>query len=125
MSIKESGEMYLENIYLMLKDDKELRAVDLAREMDYSKPSVSRALGILQEMDFIEIDDNGFISLTEKGCERAKKTYERHVLISQFFISLGVSEDVAKDDACRIEHVISDETFEILKEKLFEKEEKN
>ena len=109
----------------MLKDDKELRAVDLAREMDYSKPSVSRALGILQEMDFIEIDDNGFISLTEKGCERAKKTYERHVLISQFFISLGVSEDVAKDDACRIEHVISDETFEILKEKLFEKEEKN
>lgn len=114
----ESGEMYLETIYFLQKEKGNVRSLDVAENMGYSKPSVSRAVGILKKDGFIETDSNGFLILTKKGRNIAEKTAERHNVLSEIFKILGVSEETATKDACRIEHVISDETFEALKKHL-------
>ena len=115
MSIHESGEMYLESIYLLLKQHNRVRSINVAEFTGYKKPSVSRAMGLLKENGFITIDSDGYISLTESGLTLAEKTYERHSLLTEFFMRLGVSEETAEADACKIEHVISDETIEAMK----------
>ena len=115
MRLLESGEMYIESIYVLSKEKKTVRAIDVGEHLGYSKPSVSRALGILREGGFVTVGENGHLSLTESGESIAKKIYERHTLIASFLVSLGVSEDIATEDACRIEHDISDESFEAIK----------
>lgn len=115
MHIQESGQMYLETIYVLSKEKSLVRAIDVAEHMGYSKPSVSRAMGILKKEELIEVDPNGKITLTEKGLDIAKSMYERHTIISGFLKTLGVSEVIAVEDACRIEHCISDESFEAIK----------
>ncbi len=118
MVIHESGEMYLEGIYVLLSRSNRVRAVDVAEYTGYKKPSVSRAMGILRKNDLIVTDADGYISLTEKGRQLAEKTYERHSVLTECFMMLGVSEQTAANDACRIEHVISDETFDAMKKHL-------
>lgn len=113
-NIQESGEMYLETILMLSEKQGKVRAIDIANAMDFSKPSVSRALGILRSSDFITIDNGGLITLTEKGETLAKKIYDRHKVLSNMLTSLGVSEITAQADACKIEHDISDETFEAI-----------
>ncbi len=115
MHIQESGEMYLETIYVLLKAKSHVRSVDVAEHMGYSKPSISRAMGLLKNGGFIEIAPDGAISLTETGIAVAEKIYERHTLLSQLLISLGVTPETAAEDACRLEHAISDESFEAIK----------
>lgn len=115
MKLKESGEMYLETIYLLSQKSEFVRAVDVGEEMGYSKPSVSRAVGLLKEGGYISVGDDGSLRLTELGLEISKRTYERHTLLTEFFIKLGVSKEVASADACKIEHVISDETTSAIK----------
>ena len=115
MRIQESGEMYLETIHILLKQKGYVRAVDVAERMGYSKPSVSRAVGLLKAGNFINISPDGSITLTESGIAVAEKIYERHTLLSQLLISLGVSPEVAAEDACKLEHAISDESFEAIK----------
>ena len=115
MRIQESREMYLETIYVLLKKKSIVRSVDVAERMGYSKPSVSRAVGLLKAGNFIEIAPDGAITLTESGLSVAEKIYERHTLLSQLLISLGVSPEVAAEDACKLEHAISDEAFEAIK----------
>ena len=113
--MQESGEMYLETI-LILRGKKEIvRAIDVAEDMGFSKPSVSRALSILKEENCIAVDDKGSITLTRKGSQIAKKIYERHVVLSDMLIALGVDQKTALEDACRIEHVISDKSFAAIK----------
>lgn len=112
----ESGENYLETILVLGQKKGEVRSIDIANEMDFSKPSVSRAVNILKSGGFINIDANGFITLTDDGLYVAKKIYERHRVISSWFMSLGVCEETATEDACKIEHDLSEETFEKLKE---------
>jgi Mn-dependent DtxR family transcriptional regulator len=115
--MKESGENYLETLLILNERlDSKVRAVDLAKELSFSKPSVSRALGILKNNGFINTDDNGYIHLTESGLSKAEKIYERHKILTGLFKHLaGVSEEIAEKDACRVEHVISNETFYGLK----------
>ena len=115
MSLKESGEMYLETIYILHKSKYSVRSIDVAEFMNFSRASVSRGIGILKKQDFILVDKDGFITLTEKGIKTAEKIYERHTVISKMLITMGVDEKTATDDACRIEHVISDKTFEAMK----------
>lgn len=115
MKIQESGEMYLETIHLLSQKKQDVRAIDVAEEMKFSKPSVSRALGILRDNNYINVDKNGFITLTDSGRAVAEKIYERHTLLTAFFICIGISPETAQEDACKIEHHISDETFEALK----------
>ena len=114
-STTESLEMYLENILVLQNTIGRVRSIDVAHRTGYSKPSVSRAVKLLNRDGCIEIDGGGYITLTEKGSEIAAKILARHKLISEFFVSIGISEETAAEDACRIEHVISDETFEKLK----------
>ena len=115
MKIHESAENYLETI-LMIKNKKgSVRSIDIANELDFSKPSVSVAMKNLREHGFIDVDSNGYITLLDKGQEIAEKMYERHTTLSKWLISLGVPEDIAVEDACRIEHIISVETFEAIK----------
>lgn len=115
MKIQESGEDYLEAI-LMLKEEKGMvRSIDIAHHMGFSKPSVSRAVGLLRENDYITMDKEGWIELTEKGMQVAQSMYERHRLFTRWLVALGVSPETAAEDACRIEHDISDETFQKLK----------
>ena len=116
MSIHESGEMYLETIYKLSETGKQVRSIDVAAEMGFSKPSVSRAIGLLKSDELITVDTNGWISLTQKGLALAGKIYERHKVITDVLIKLGIDEKTATEDACRIEHVISETTFEKLKE---------
>ena len=111
----ESSEMYLETILILKKRNGIVRSVDIAREMDFSKPSVSRAMDKLKEADCIYMDENNLVHLTEKGSAIAEKIYERHMVVLEYLESIGVSPEVAEEDACAIEHVISDETFEALK----------
>lgn len=111
----ESGEMYLETIYTLGKRMDNVRAVNISEEMNFSKPSVSRAVSKLRNEGFIVVDGNGYITLTESGLAVAGKIYERHQVISQMLISIGVDEKVAVRDACKIEHDISEETFEVIK----------
>ncbi|MBQ4428241.1 MAG: metal-dependent transcriptional regulator [Clostridia bacterium] len=115
MNLQESGEMYLETILRLSQKMDKVRSIDIADEMGYSKPSISRAMRILKENGFVSIDSLGAVTLTEKGRASAEKTYERHQVLTSLFIGLGVNETVAADDACKIEHVISDETFEAMK----------
>ena len=120
MNIYESGEMYLESILVLSKDGKSVRAIDICEYLGYSKPSVSRALGILKKSGHVESDESGHLYLTVEGKIIAEKIYERHRILTDILISLGVSPEIASDDACKIEHHISDESFNALKNK-FEK----
>jgi Mn-dependent DtxR family transcriptional regulator len=116
MKIYESGENYLETILILKQRNGSVRSIDIATELDYSKPSVSRAVGILKREDYITVDADGNIELTEKGKQVAGGIYERHTLIAEYFRkALDVSEDIALKDACRIEHVISEESFDKIK----------
>ena len=120
MVLKESGEMYLETIYVLRKDKGFVRAIDVGAELGYSKPSVSRAMGILRDGGYIKVAQDGGITLMEAGLEVAERTYERHTVLSELFMKLGVDEETATNDACKIEHVISSTTFAALKKHLNE-----
>lgn len=115
MSLYESGEMYLESILYLTKQGKNVRAIDICDYMGYSKPSVSRAIGLLKNSGYVTVDVSGYITLTDSGNSIAEKIYERHKILTEVLISIGVSHDVASDDACKIEHHISDESFEAIK----------
>lgn len=115
MHIQESGEMYLESIYVLSKKLSCVRAIDVGEYLGYSKPSVSRAMGLLKKGGYITVAPDGSITLTDSGREVSEKIFARHTLISQLLVSLGVDEDTAADDACKMEHVISDKTFDAIK----------
>ena len=115
MNLQESGEMYLETILILSKNHSEVRSVEISEYMGFSKPSVSRAVGLLKNGGYIVTDSDGFISLTDIGIEVAEKIYERHTILSAFLSELGVNEEVATEDACKIEHDISDESFNAIK----------
>ena len=116
MHTNESAEMYLECILELKNEHGEVRSIDIARKTGYSKPSVSRAVGLLKKSGNIEVDASGYITLTKQGLEVAEKIFERHRLISEFLERLGVDPETAAEDACKIEHVISDESFLKIKE---------
>lgn len=116
--IQESGEMYLETILILSNSQPHVRSIDVANYMNYSKPSVSRGVGILKEDGYVIMDESGYLTLTESGRKIAEKIYERHVVLEKLLISIGVSPETAEKDACKIEHVISEETFETIKKKL-------
>ena len=118
MELQESGEMYLETILILKNRFGYVRSIDIANEMGVSKPSVSRAVGLLKDNGYITFDPNGMILLTDTGRAVAEKIYDRHQVLTRYFIDIGVSEETASKDACKIEHIISDETFDILKKKL-------
>ncbi len=115
MSLQESGEMYLETILILSKKGTSVRSIDICEYMGFSKPSVSRAVGLLKSGEFITVDNLGYITLTPTGKEIAQKIYDRHNLLTHFLVKLGVDEKTASDDACKMEHCISDKTFEALK----------
>ena len=115
MHLQESGEMYLESIYVLARKSGAVRSLDVATYMNFSKPSVSRAVGLLKEGGFILVDKSGYITLTSSGLEIAQKIYERHTLLSDFLIRLGVDPAIAAEDACKMEHDISDTSFEAIK----------
>ncbi len=115
MSLKESGEMYLESIYVLCKTKMAVRSVDIAEHMNYSRASVSRGVGLLKKQGLIEMDADGYITLTGEGNKTAEKIFERHTVISKMLIAMGIDEETAAEDACRIEHVISEKTFNGLK----------
>ena len=114
--IQESGEMYLESILSLKKEKDKIRAIDIASHTGYSKPSISRALGLLKADGLITTDSAGYIDLTEEGKAMADKIYERHALLTELFVKIGVEREIAVNDACKIEHVISEQTFEKIKE---------
>ena len=116
MSLKESGEMYLETIYILCKSKSSVRSIDVAEYMNFSRASVSRGIGLLKKQDLILMDKDGYITLTEKGLKTAEKIYERHTVISKMLMAMGIDEKTATEDACRIDHVISDKTFEAMKQ---------
>ena len=118
MQLKESGEMYLETIYILNKKSGFVRSIDVCEYMGYSKPSVSRAVRLLKEGGYLTVSKNGALNLTELGLEIAEKTYERHIVLTELFEKLGVNGETAVADACKIEHVISDETFSALKKQI-------
>lgn len=113
--VSESRENYLETILILQNKNGEVRSIDIAAELDFSKPSVSVAMKNLREDECIKVDDNGYITLTKRGREIAERVYERHLLFTEWLVSLGVPEDIAAGDACRIEHDISAESFEAIK----------
>ena len=115
MNVHESGEMYLEAILVLSRKSSFVRSVDVGEYLGYSKPSVSRAMGILRKGDYIRMDRDGALTLTDSGREIAEKIYERHTLLSSLLIRLGVSEQTATADACKLEHDISDESFQAIK----------
>ena len=115
MNRQESGEMYLETILVLSQKKKDVRSIDICDEMGFSKPSISRAMHLLKDGGYLSIDENGYITLTDLGREIAEKIYERHTVLTALFVNLGVDEDTASEDACRIEHVISDKTFQAIK----------
>lgn len=115
MPIQESGEMYLETILFLTKEKGSVRAIDVAEHMNYSKPSVSRAVGLLKAGGYITVDPDGLLLLTASGREVAEKIYERHTMLTDFLIRLGVEPEIASEDACKIEHHISDQSFEAIK----------
>lgn len=115
MRLQESGEMYLETILVLSKKIGAVRAIDIGEYMQYSKPSVSRAVGLLKQGQYITVDKNGYITLTDAGLEVAQKIYDRHNLLTLCLTRLGVDEKTAAEDACKIEHHISDATFEAIK----------
>lgn len=115
MHLQESGEMYLETIYILSQKSNSVRSIDVGDYMGFSKPSVSRAVGILKNGGYVVMDKDGYLSLTDSGLEIAKKIYERHTTLTEFLVRLGVDKNTAVEDACKMEHDISDETFEALK----------
>ncbi len=115
MGIHESGEMYLESIHVLLSKNQSVRSVDISEYMGYSKPSVSRAVGLLKKGGYIVVDKDGYITLTDTGKAVAEKIYERHTVLSKLLTRLGVDPEVAAEDACRLEHAMSDESFEAIK----------
>lgn len=116
MTVRESGEMYLEAILVLAKKSGYVRSIDVSEYLGYSKPSVSRAMGILREGGYILMEKDGAITLMDSGKKLAETIYERHTVLSELLIRLGVDERTATDDACRIEHVISDESFQAIKQ---------
>lgn len=114
MKIQESAENYLETIYILHKKTGSVRSIDVVNHLGFSKPSVSNAMKQFRENGYVTVDDGGFITLTDLGLEVAEKMYKRHELLTKVLISLGVSEDTAKEDACRVEHYLSDESFEAI-----------
>ena len=115
MGMHESGEMYLEAILVLSKKNGFVRSVDVSEYLGYSKPSVSRAVGILKKGNYILVEKDGSLSLTESGKEIAEKIFERHTVLSRLLVALGVSEETAAADACKLAHAISDESFEAIK----------
>lgn len=121
LKIQESAENYLESILMISERKGDVRSIDIVNELEFSKPSVSIAMKNLRENGYISVDKDGYITLTDKGMEIAEKMYERHKLFSKLFVSLGVSEATASKDACRVEHILSDETYAAIKKVLKEK----
>ena len=121
MHLQESGEMYLETIYILTKKNHDVRSLDVADYMNFSKPSVSRAVGLLKQGEYITVDQEGYLHLTAMGEEIAAKMYERHMLLTEFLIRIGVDRETASADACKIEHDISDKSFEAIKRHVNEK----
>jgi len=115
MALYESAEMYLETIYQLSQERSTVRSVDVAESMGYSKPSVSRAVGLLKKGGYLLMEKDGSLTLTETGLETAKKVYERHTILTSLLTRLGVDPKIAAEDACKMEHVLSDETFEAIK----------
>lgn len=115
MHIQESGEMYLETIHILSQKKGAVRSIDVCEYMGYSKPSVSRAMGILKGAGYIEVDSHGYITLTDDGLALAEKMYNRHTLLTNLLIKLGVDHDIAAEDACKIEHHISEASFDAIK----------
>lgn len=115
MHLQESGEMYLETIYILSQKSSSVRSIDVGDYMGFSKPSVSRAVGILKKGGYVVMDKDGYLSLTDSGLEVARKIYERHTILTDFLVRLGVDKNTAVEDACKMEHDISDETFGALK----------
>ena len=125
MSVHESGEMYLEAILVLFRKNGHVRSVDISEYLGYSKPSVSRAVGLLKTGEYISVNHDGSITLTDSGREIAEKIYERHTVLTELLVRMGVSRDVAASDACRLEHAISDESFQAIKnyaQKILEKQ---
>ncbi len=115
MPLQESGEMYLESIYVLQKEKGNVRSIDISEYMGYSKPSVSRAVGLLKDGGYITAEKDGILKLTQEGLEIAEKIYERHTIITNLLMALGVDKETAAVDACRVEHVISEKTFDAIK----------
>lgn len=115
MRLQESGEMYLEAIHVLSKKQGLVRSIDVSEYLGYSKPSVSRAVGLLKAGEYITVDNDGGLNLTDAGREIAEKIYERHTLLTRLLVKVGVSEEVAAADACKLEHAISDESFQAIK----------
>ena len=115
MKLQESGEMYLETILVLTQEKSFVRAIDVGEHMGYSKPSVSRAIGLLRNGGFVEVGDGGGLSLTETGREVAEKIYDRHKYLTKMLMEMGVDEETASEDACRMEHVVSDKSFAAIK----------
>lgn len=120
MALHESGQMYLETIHVLLQKNANIRAIDVGTYLGYSKPSVSRAIGILKKEELITVDSDGYISMTDAGKKEAEKLYERHTVIAKMLMALGVDEETATEDACRIEHVISETSFNAVKKHYFD-----
>lgn len=120
MALHESGQMYLETIYILLQQNTQIRAIDVGAYLGYTKPSVSRAIGILKKGGYITVDDEGYISMTPVGNELAEKLFERHTVLTNMLVALGIDEETAAEDACRIEHVISDKSFNVVKKHYFD-----
>lgn len=120
MALHESGQMYLETIYILLQQNTQIRAIDVGTYLGYTKPSVSRAVGILKKGEYITVDGDGYISLTSLGKEIAEKLYERHTVLTNMLVALGIDKETATEDACRIEHVISDKSFDVVKKHYFD-----
>ena len=114
MALQESGEMYLETILILSQQNPFVRSVDISEHMGYSKPSVSRAIGILKSGGYVEMAEDGSLTLTESGLSAAEKIYERHTILTEFLTRLGVEHEIAAEDACKMEHVISDESLAAL-----------
>lgn len=115
MQLKESGQMYLETILILSRKMQNVRSLDVAEYMNYSAPSVCRAVGILKKAEYLTADADGFLTLTDSGKEIASKIYERHTLLTKLLVHLGVDEETATEDACKMEHDISDKSFEAIK----------
>ena len=115
MNLQESGEMYLETIFILSKSNPHVRSIDVVEYMGFSKPSVSRAISLLRSGGYVNMDKDGYLTLTDAGKEVAEKMYERHSPLTGFLTALGVSEATASTDACKIEHHVSDESFEAIK----------
>ncbi len=115
MHLQESGEMYLESIYVLSRKKGNVRSIDVCDYLGYSKPSVSRAMGLLKSGGYVLMDKDGYLTLTDAGLEIAKKIFDRHTILTELLVKLGVSQETAAEDACKIEHDISDETFTAIK----------